>query len=132
MAAGLGYWSQSFVADRTMLTSPTQLNMADTSYKAIGPDALLRLALTPAVAATLQVDLPLMFSSGRITDPDYFGLASVIAFAVQGGADVALDRHFALHFVGFFNQESLSFKTGMLSSATDRTFGANVSFALMY
>jgi len=37
-AAGLGYWSQSFIADRSGLTSSTQLNMADTTYKGIGPD----------------------------------------------------------------------------------------------
>jgi hypothetical protein len=132
LAAGLGYWSQSFVADRSTLTSQTQLNMADTTYKAIGPDVLLRLAVAPTVAVTLQADLPLMLSSGPITDASYFGIASITAFAVQGGADVALDRHYGLHFVGFFNQESLSFKAGMLSSATDRTIGASVAFAVMY
>ena len=132
VAVGLGYWSQSFVADRSMLTTPTQLNMADTTYKAIGPDALLRFALSPTVGLTLQADLPLMLSSGPITDASHFGLASVTTFAVQAGADIALDRHFALHFVGFFNQESLSFQAGMVGSATDRTMGASVTFALMY
>jgi hypothetical protein len=132
VAAGLGYWGQSFIADRSGLTSSTQLNMPDTTYKAIGPDVLLRLALTPTVGLTLQADLPLMFSSGPITDASYFGVASIVAFAAQGGADVALDRHFGLHFVAFFNQESLSFKAGSLSSATDRTIGASVAFAVMY
>jgi hypothetical protein len=132
VAAGLGYWSQSFIADRSGLTSVTQLNMADTIYKAIGPDVLLRLALTPTVGLTLQADLPLMFSSGPITGASYFGVASITSFALQGGADVALDRHFGLHFAAFFNQESLSFQTGMLSSATDRTIGATVAFAVMY
>ena len=132
VAAGLGYWSQSFIADRSGLTSSTQLNMADTTYKAIGPDVIVRLAVTPTVALTLQADLPLMFSSGPITDASYFGVASIVAFAAQGGADVALDRHFGLHFVAFFNQESLSFQGGSLSSATDRTIGATVAFAVMY
>jgi hypothetical protein len=132
LAAGLGYWSQSFIADRSGLTSSTQLNMADTEYKAIGPDLLLRLALTPTVGLVLQADLPLMFSSGPITDASYFGVASILAFAAQGGADVALDRHFGLHFAAFFNQESLSFKAGTLTSATDRTIGATVAFVVMY
>lgn len=132
VAAGLGYWSQSFVADRSTLTSPAQLDMADTVYKAIGPDVLLRLAVSPSVGVTVQADLPLMFSSGPITDASYFGIASITAFALQAGADVALARHYGLHFVGFFNQESLSFKAGMLSSATDRTVGASIAFAVMY
>jgi len=131
-AAGLGYWSQSFIADRSGLTSSTQLNMADTTYKAIGPDVVLRLALMPTVALVLQADLPLMFSSGPITDASYFGVASIVAFAAQGGVDVALDRHFGVHFVAFFNQQSLTFQAGSLSSATDRTIGASVAFAVMY
>ena len=132
LAAGLGYWGEQYVADRSTLTSPTQLNMADTNYKAIGPDALLRLAVTPSIGAIVQFDLPLMLSSGPITDPNYFGLASVTAFAVKLGADIAIDHHFALHFIGYFNQESLSFKQGMVSSATDRTMGASAMLALMY
>jgi len=132
VAAGLGYWSQSFIADRSGLTSQSQLNMADTEYKAIGPDVLLRLAVTPMVSLTLQADLPLMFSSGPITDASYFGVASILAFAAQAGVDVALDRHFGVHFAAFFNQESLSFQTGTLTSATDRTIGGTVAFAVMY
>ena len=132
IAAGLGYWGESYIADRSTLTSPTQLNMPDTNYKAIGPDALLRLAVTSSIGAIVQVDLPLMLSSGPITDPNYFGLASVSAFALKIGADVAIDRHFGLHFIGYFNQESLSFKQGMVSSATDRTMGASAMLALMY
>ncbi|MEO8846063.1 MAG: hypothetical protein ABI591_12430 [Kofleriaceae bacterium] len=132
LAAGLGYWSQSFIADRSTLTSPTQLNMADTVYKAIGPDVLLRLAVSPTVGLTVQADLPLMFSSGPITEANYFGIASITSFAVQVGVDVALDRHYGLHFAGFFNQESLAFQAGMVSSATDRTMGVSGAFAVMY
>jgi hypothetical protein len=132
LAVGLGFWSESFIANRSTLTSSTQLNMPDTDYKAIGPDVLLRLAVAPTVGLTVQADLPFAFSSGPITDPNYYGAASVLAFAIELGADVALDRHYGLHFGGFFHQEGLSFKQGMLSSATDRTMGASAAFALMY
>ncbi len=132
LAVGLSYWGQSFTADRSKLTTPTELNMPDTEYQAIAPGALLRVGLHPIVGLTLQVDVPLMLKSGPITDASYFGTASVVAVAVQLGLDVALGRHYGLHFAGFFDQESLSFKAGMLSSATDRTAGGSVAFSLMY
>ena len=132
LAAGLSYWTQSFVADRSTLTSPTELNMPDTAYKAVAPGVLLRVAASPTIGLAVQADLPLMLSSGPITDATYFGAASVLSFALQGSVDVALARHYALHFSGFFDQEGLSFKAGTMSSATDRTMGGSVALALMY
>jgi hypothetical protein len=132
LAVGLGYWGQTFVANRSMLLTPTQLNMPDTTYAAIAPNALLRLAVSPTVAATLQADFPLMLTSGPISEPSYFGESAVTAFAVQLGVDVALGRHYGLHFNAFLDQEDLSFKSGMVKSATDRSIGGSIAFALMY
>jgi len=132
VAAGLAFWGQTFTADRSSLTTPTQLNMPDTTYYAIAPDVLLRLALTPTVGLALQLDLPLVLASGPITEPTYFGVGTVFAFAFQGAVDIALDRHYGLHLATFLDQESLSFKAGMVGSATDRTIGLSIAFGVMY
>jgi hypothetical protein len=132
LALGVGYWAQNYVANRSMLLTPSQLDMPDTTYAAIAPNALLRLAISPGVAATLQAEFPLMLDSGPISDPNYFGEAAVIAFTAQVGVDVAVGRYYLVHFNAFFDQENLSFKTGMVGTATDRSIGGSIAFALMY
>jgi hypothetical protein len=131
LAIGASYWGQSFVADRSTLTTAV-LNMPDTSYTAFAPGALLRAAASPTIGVTVQVDVPLMLKSGPITDPTHFGAASVVSFAVTGGLDIALGPNYGLHFSAAVNQEKFSFKGGMITSATDRTIAGGAMFALMY
>jgi hypothetical protein len=131
-AIGAAYWNQFYTADRGSLASPTELNMADTDYKAFAPGALLRFPATPTVSVSVQLDVPLMLATGAITDGQHYGRASSLGFVARGGADIALGKNYAVHFGIFVDQVGMTFKAGALASATDRTVGASAAFALAY
>ena len=133
VAGGVAYWRQRYIADRSSLMGAT-LDMPDVDYQAIAPGAIAKFAATPTIGISISVDVPLMVASGAITSMADYGAASVIAFVVQGGVDVALAQHYGLHFAAWFDQVGLKFTNAPrgLTGATDRTIGASATFAVIY
>lgn len=133
LALGLDYWSQHDVANRTPLMG-TKLDMPDTKYVAVAPGAIARFPVAPKVGITLAAQVPLMLASGGITSGDGFGIASVFAFAGQGGVDIALAPHYGLRLAVSYDQVGLTFKNPVrgVSSATDAVLDAEASFAIIY
>jgi len=134
LAIGASYWERHFIADRSGLPVGTVLDMPDVSYTAFAPGAIVKLAAAPKIAAVLAVDVPLVLAAGAITTTNDFRQASVIAFAVEGGADFALAQNYGLRIAGLFDQLKLSFDQPQrgVTAATDRTMGVIASFALVY
>jgi hypothetical protein len=139
LAVGAGFYRRWFMADRTKLMMPDQLDMPDIDCKAIAPGVVVRIAATPKVAAFATVDVPLVLSSGPIQLPASYGAARILAFDVQGGAQIVLTDKIALQVAAEFAQLGFSFtgqpgskaSTRQVKKATDRSIGfaATVGFA---
>ncbi|MDB4953044.1 MAG: hypothetical protein JWO36_613 [Myxococcales bacterium] len=140
LALGVSYWHSSYVADRSGLMTPTQLDMPDVEYSAVAPGAVAKIAATPKIGVMLGADVPLMLSTGPIGAGTSYGKATILSFALTGGVEVALAPNYGLHFAAIFEQVGLSFKADAgsqaasrgVTAATDRTVGVTASFAVIY
>jgi actin-related protein len=140
VAVGVSYWRSHYIANRTGLMNPDQLDMPDVDYKAIAPGIAARVGITPIVAAFTTIDLPLMLKSGPIQEPTSYGSSKILAFDVRAGAQVVLASHVALQIGLDFEQVRLTFTgqagskavTRMVSKATDRSVGIGATLGITY
>ena len=140
VAFGLAYWRRWYIADRTGLMMPTQLDMPDTDYKAVAPGVVARFVAAPKVGIVLAADVPLMLDAGPIAKAAGYGAADVLSFEVVAGAQIMLAPHAALLLRGDFSQQGFSFagKTGSMAAArgvtaaTDRSMGLTATIGILY
>jgi len=140
LALGVSYWRRYFMADRTGLTNPDQLDMPDVDYTAIAPGVSARIGATPTIAAFGSVDVPLMLDSGPIQKPTSYGSAKILAFDIRAGAQVMVANNIALQFAAEIDQVGLSFtgqpgskaSTRMVTAATDRSIGISATLGVTY
>jgi hypothetical protein len=140
VAVGGAYWRRYYMADRSSLMMPTQLDMPDVDYAAFAPGAEARFAATRTVAAFVSFDVPLVMASGDIQSATSYGKGTVIAFDVLGGVQILLGPHYALQLAGAFDQVGIKFQalpnslaqTRGVSAATDRSYGVNATIGILY
>jgi len=140
VALGVAYAGRQYIADRSVLDMPAQLDMPDVKYKAVAPGAIARFAVTPTIGGFVGVDALLMMSTGAIQKSDQYGPADIIGFELEGGLDVAFGTNYGLHLAADFSQIGFKFaaKPGTMaaargvSAATDRTYSVLAAFAVMY
>jgi hypothetical protein len=140
VAFGLAYWRRWYIADRTGLTMPTQLDMPDTDYKAVAPGVVARFAAAPKVGLVVAADIPLMLDAGPIAKSAGYGPADVLAFEVVAGAQIMLAPHAALLLRGDVSQQGFTFagKAGSMAAArgvtaaTDRSLGLTATIGILY
>jgi len=140
IALGVAYAGRQYIADRSVLDMPSQLDMPDVKYKAVAPGAIARFAVTPTIGAFVGADVLLMMSTGAIQKSEQYGPADIIGFEFEGGLDVAFGANYGLHLAADFSQIGFKFaaKPGTMaavrgvSTATDRTYSVLAAFAVMY
>lgn len=140
IAFGLAYWRRWYMADRTSLTMPTQLDMPDVDYTAVAPGAVARFAVAPKVGLVIGADVPLMLDAGPIAKGGSYGAADVLAFDVLAGAQIMLAPHAALLLRADVSQQGFTFsgKAGSMAAArgvtaaTDRSIGLTATIGLLY
>jgi hypothetical protein len=136
IAFGAAYWRRWFIADRTKLMMPSQLDMPDVDYTAVAPGALARFAAAPNIGIELAVDVPLMLDAGPIANGTSLGPANAIAFDVLAGLQIAVAPHYDLQIRGDFDQVGLSFTnkapTRGVTAATDRSIGLTATLGIHY
>jgi hypothetical protein len=132
VAFGVGYAARQYTADRSGLGMNQRLDMPDTSYGAIAPNVIGRFAATPTVGIYVGGAFELLLEAGQITET--YGFAKTLAFAVQGGADIAFTQRYGLRVGLEMHQVGFSFEKPQrgVSSATDRTIGLAASFEVLY
>src|SRR5690606_23874947 len=108
-AFGLAYWRSYYIADRSGLGNPTQLDMPDVDYSALAPGIAVRLAATPKISAFATLDVPLMLHSGPIQDPTSYGSSKILAFDLRAGAQFAVASHVAVQVGLDFEQVGMAF-----------------------
>jgi hypothetical protein len=140
IAFGAAYWRRWYMADRSGLTMPTQLDMPDVDYTAVAPGVVARFAAAPKVGVVLAADVPLMLDAGPIAKSGGYGAADILAFDVLAGVQIEIAPHAALLLRGDFSQQGLSFaaKPGSMAAtrgvtaATDRTMGLTATIGILY
>lgn len=132
-AFGASYWYRQFVADRGGLGLVT-LDMPDVKYKAIAPTAVMRIAAAPNVSIFLSAEVPLLLDAGPIQSSANYGPANVIAFDIEGGAEILVGKNYAVRLAAQFEQVGLSFKNTNrgVTAANDRLMGVTATFAILY
>jgi hypothetical protein len=140
IAFGAAYWRRWYMADRSGLTMPTQLDMPDVDYTAVAPGVVARFAAAPKVGVVLAADVPLMLDAGPIAKAGGYGAADILAFDVLAGLQIVIAPHAALLLRGDFSQQGFSFaaKPGSMAAtrgvtaATDRTMGLTATIGILY
>ncbi len=137
---GIAYWRSYYMADRTALMMPDQLDMPDVDYKAIAPGIAARVAATPKISVFGSLAVPLMLNSGPIQDPASYGASKILAIDFRAGTQITLASHVALELGLDIEQVGLSF-TGqpgsmsvarMVTKATDRSVGISATLGVFY
>ena len=138
ISGGLAYTRRHYIADRSTLDQPTQLDAPDVDYAAISPVLGARTQIAPRFALFGEASVMLVLAAGAITTGTYYGAGDVLGFGGNLGVDVSLGKQIGLRFAGELNQINLSFKgKGMsaarkVSGATDRDLGASLTLAAMF
>ena len=140
VALGVAYAGRKYIADRSQLAMPSQLDMPDVKYSAIAPGVIGRFAVTPTIGAYVGADLLLMRSTGAIQKTENYGPADVIAFEFEGGLDVAFGANYGLHLSADFSQIGFKFKgkpgtmaaARGVSTASDRTYSLAAALLVLY
>jgi hypothetical protein len=140
IAVGASYWRRTYMADRSKLMMPEQLDMPDVDYTAIAPDITARFAGSPKLGVFASVQLPLMLNSGPIQANTSYGPSTILAFDVRSGVQYAFGAHYALQVALGFDQIGFKFgaKQGTMaaarevSAATDRSIGLSATLGVMY
>lgn len=133
-AFGASYWYRQFVADRSNLGALVTLDMPDVKYKAIAPTGVLRLAAAPNVGIYFSAEVPLLLDAGPIQSGANYGPASVIAFDLEGGAEILVGTNYAVRLAAQFEQVGLSFSkmNREVTAASDRLMGVTATFEVLY
>lgn len=139
ISGGLAYARRHYIADRGSLEAAEKLDMPDVDYSAVSPVIGARAQLGAKLALFTEVSALLVLSAGAIAESANYGAGNVFGIGGHAGVDYALGKQIGLRLAAEYNQVNLSFKgNGMLSAArkvdgaTDRDFGAVLTFAAMY
>ena len=140
VAFGAAYWRRTYIADRSKLMMPTQLDTPDIDYQAIAPGVVARIAAAPKVGVVLALDVPLMLDGGPIVKGTSYGAATILATDVMAGLQILVAPHYALQLRADYNYESLSFAakaqsgaaTRGVSSATEMNYGLTATIGVLY
>ncbi|MFN0245288.1 MAG: hypothetical protein ACKV2T_00175 [Kofleriaceae bacterium] len=133
-AFGASYWYRQFVADRSSLGALETLDMPDVKYKAVAPTLVARFAAAPNVGVYFSAEVPLLLDAGPIQSGMNYGPANVIAFDVEGGAQLLVSKNYAVRIAAQFEQVGLSFKKANreVTAAKDRLMGVTATLEVLY
>jgi hypothetical protein len=139
VSVGLAYARRSYIADRSSLTTPMQLDTPDVDYAGISPVVGGRVQVVPKIAAFVGIEAMLVSQAGAITKGENYGKGSAFGIGGHAGVDVALGKQLGLRFAAEYNQISIGFagtgdlaKARQVTAASDRDFGMSATLAAMY
>ena len=138
-AFGLDFAKRKYVADRSQLAQPTDLDAPDVDYTAVAPNFALRVPAGAKAAVFGNAAALLILDTGPIQDLSQYGAATVFGAELAAGLDIAVSKSVLLRFAGEVSQINFKFKgngsqamTRGVTAATDRTFGMAATLAMTY
>lgn len=136
---GLDFRKQQYVADRSGLAMPTDLDTPDVKYTMVVPNVGVVKAATDKIAIFGKAGAMLVLNTGPIQERDQYGAATVIGFDVKAGADIAFTQRLGLRLAGGFSNITFKFKgNGAMAAArgvagaADRDFGLAATLGITY
>ncbi len=139
LVLGLDFRKQQYVADRTGLAMPTDLDTPDIKYTMVVPNVGVAKAATDKVSIFGKVGAMLVLNTGPIQERDQYGAATVIGFDLKAGADIAFTERLGLRLAGGFSNIVFKFKgNGTMSAvrgvagAADRDLGLAATLGVTY
>jgi hypothetical protein len=124
---GLDFVKSKYIADRSGLMAPGDLDAPDVDYTAVAPGLGFRAPVAPKAALFGTGRALLIFNTGPIQKNDSFGAATVYGAGLDAGLDIALGGSVGLRFAGEFQQINYKFKgngaraiAGGVTAAPDR------------
>jgi hypothetical protein len=136
---GTDFQKKRYVADRSDLASPGELDAPDTNYTAVVPSVGIAKMATPKVIVFGRAGGMLILDAGPIAKRDSYGAATVFGFDLKAGTDIAFSERVGLRLAGGFNQITFKFKgNGDLAmargvtAAADRNFGVAATLGITY
>jgi hypothetical protein len=139
LSGGLAYTRRYYIADRSSLPTPTQLDMPDVDYAAVSPVLGARIRVAAKVALFAELDAMLVLSAGQIAETESYGAGDLFGIGGNGGIDISLGKQIGLRLAAEFNQVNVWFEgTGVMSmqrgvsAATDRDYAVSATFDASY
>ncbi len=136
---GADFMKKHYIADRSGLTSPGELDAPDVDYTAVLPSVGVAKMVTPKVIVFGRAGVMAILKAGPIAERDSYGAASVFGFDIKAGTDIAFSERIGLRLAGGFNQITFKFKgNGDLAmargvtAAADRNFGLAATLGVTY
>ncbi len=136
---GLDFRKQQYVADRSGLAMPTDLDTPDVKYTMVVPNVGVAKAATDKVTIFGRGGAMLVLNTGPIQERDQYGAATVIGFDLKAGADIAFTERLGLRLAAGFSNIVFKFKgNGTMSAArgvagaADRDFGLAATLGVTY
>lgn len=130
LTLGVDFAKRRYVADRSGLATPNDLDAPDTDYTAVAPGVALRIPVGAKAAWFGNLAALLVLDTGPIQEKDSYGAATVLGGELATGVDVTLSKTLALRFAGELTNISFKFKGNGaqamargVTGATDRQFG---------
>ncbi|MEO8699837.1 MAG: hypothetical protein ABI867_07325 [Kofleriaceae bacterium] len=139
VAFGLDLEKSKYIADRSGLAAPTDLDAPDTNYTVLAPGIALRTPVGASAAVFAGFRGMIVLGTGPIQQPENFGGAKVYGIGAEGGTDIAISSSLALRIAGELTQISYKFNGNGaitmvrgITAATDRSFGLAATLAMKY
>lgn len=136
---GLDFKKQKYVADRSGLAMPTDLDMSDVNYTMVVPNVGIAKGATDKVTIFGRGGAMLVLNTGPIQEREQYGAATVIGFDIKAGADIAFTERIGLRLAGGFSNIVFKFKgNGAMAAArgvagaADRDFGVAATLGVTY
>ncbi|MDQ3367825.1 MAG: hypothetical protein M3680_20565 [Myxococcota bacterium] len=147
ITAGLDIGRRKFKADRSVLTSPANLDLPDTNYRFLAPGLGFRIPFGRTFAFVAYGEAMFVSNAGPIQKADSYGRAKIFGASGEAGLDVVLGDRFALKLVGEVTQIGFTFvgaggelannrdmdpTTKDIGGAADRSYGGTVTLGVLY
>jgi len=136
---GADFLKKHYLADRSGLTSPGELDAPDVDYNAVMPTIGVTKLATSKVNVFGRAGAMLIMNAGPIAERASYGAASVLGFDIKAGTDIAFSERIGLRLAGGFSQITFKFKgNGDLAmargvtAAADRDFGLAATLGITY
>lgn len=132
LVLGFDYAARHYIADRSKLASPTQLDAPDVDYAAVEPSVGIRVPVTPTIVAFGGLGAQLIFAAGPIQKTESYGSATLYGIDANGGAAIMVTNQIALRIAAELDLINISFKgTGAMASARSVTAASDRALGLM-
>jgi hypothetical protein len=139
VALGVDLAKRRYVADRSQLVQPNELDAPDVDYTAMAPGLAFRSPVAPTAAIFGGLRGLFIFDTGPIQEQDSFGAATVFGAELDAGVDIALGGSLGLRIAGELSQINFKFKGNGAQSeargvtaATDRNIALAATLAMKY